>query len=243
MPDGVAEDGSPIPVPEPTDPRLGRIPQFDLRSRAFQAISDEQRRTLTPRSYTWSCAPRLNQGQEGTCVGHAIAHELCARPVVKTVDHLYARGVYADACMIDPWTENDGPDYSFGTSVLAGMQVIYRRGLIKEFRWCFSIDDVILVLGYRGPVVLGINWTSEMFNPRPVAGLDLPVISTGGGVQGGHAILANGVSLKNGVIRLHNSWGSSFGLNGECFIRIEDLDRLLQENGDAAVPSGRSLGG
>jgi hypothetical protein len=56
--------------------RFGRRIRFDPRSRAWPL------REILPdkpiRSYTWRCAACLDQGQEGSCVGHGVAHELIA---------------------------------------------------------------------------------------------------------------------------------------------------------------------
>ncbi len=217
-------------------PPLGRIPEFDPRSRAFPI------RTLVaakaPRSYTWSCAAELDQGTEGACVGFAWTHELIARPrVVPGLGVAFARQVYFDAQRIDPWEGGAYPGASphyQGTSVLAGAQVIHAAGHFAEYRWAFGLDDLILALGYSGPAVLGIDWHNQMFDPD-ADGLLHPT----DGVAGGHAILANGVSIRRRLVRLHNSWGPDWGINGEAYIGFDDLATLLAAGGEACIPVGR----
>lgn len=56
---------------------------------------------------------------------------------------------------------------------------------------------------------------------------------------GGHAILCNGVNVKSGLYRLHNSWGESWGVNGEAFISRADMATLLKRQGEACIPVKR----
>lgn len=215
------------------DLRLGRRVDFDERSRNFPVRALIS--SATPRSYTWSCPVVLHQGSEGTCVGHAWAHEIAARPVGWPVNSYQARLIYREATQIDPWTQNDGPDWHFGTSVLAGAKIASQLGHYGEYRWAFGLDDLILALGYKGPAVLGVNWYSGMDAPDA-----LGRIRVAGTLRGGHAILACGVSVSKRLIRLHNSWGNSWGVNGQAFISFEDMDRLLREQGEACIPVVRN---
>ena len=60
-----------------------------------------------------------------------------------------------------------------------------------------------------------------------------------GKALGGHAILCNGYNAKTGLFRLHNSWGKNWGINGECFIDMDHMAKLLFESGEAAIPLKR----
>lgn len=209
---------------------LGRIEEFDERSRNFP-IRTLIPSTLAPRSYTWSCAPRIDQGSEGSCVGHAWAHEIAARPRVRPADHGLALEIYRKAQLIDEFSTTPPQE---GTSVLAGVKIATQLGYYQEYRWAFSLNDLIMAIGYKGPAVLGIPWYEGMFLPDRNG-----LISITGQLAGGHAILANGVSVSKKLIRLHNSWGANWGLNGECFIRFEDLEFLLHQQGEACIPVKR----
>lgn len=233
--------------PQPVDLRLGRLLEFDRRSFEFP-ILDPVTASYPPRSYTWACPEVLSQGNVGACVGFSITHELAARPVkvgIPEATRDLAMRIYHAAQKIDPWP---GEAYE-GTSVLAGIKVAAQLGYYSEYRWAFGVDDLILALGYKGPAVLGVNWYSAMFTPDP-AGLIRPL----GSHVGGHAILANGIRtvFRAGnehsldtldrdltLIRLHNSWGSSWGQAGECFISAADLATLLGQAGEACIPVKR----
>ncbi|WP_407555249.1 hypothetical protein QOM21_35740 [Streptomyces sp. Pv4-95] len=221
------------------DRRLDRIPQFDERSRNFP-IREMVTERAPLRSAGWACPSWLDQGNEGACVGFAWSHELIATPVeVPGVNDSFARGVYREAQKVDEWP---GEDYD-GTSVLAGAKAVSARGYMDEYRWAFGVDDVLRTLGYFGPVVIGIKWYNSMFQPAPNGLLEVSP-----GDFGGHAILVRGVSLKarlNGsrgttpVVRLRNSWGRDWGVDGDCYLRVEDLEKLLKDDGEACVPVER----
>jgi hypothetical protein len=206
-----------------------RLPSFDARSRTFPVAVVLPPKE--PRSYTWGVPMRLDQGNEGACVGFAWAHELAARPKVHTrVTNYIAQTIYREAKKLDEWP---GEDYE-GTSVLAGAKRVQASEYLAEYRWCFTLSDLILTIGYVGPVVLGLNWYSDMMDTDSKGNIKI-----GGMIEGGHAILANGVNAKNRTITLTNSWSRSWGRDGQCLISWSDMWQLLSEQGEACVPTGR----
>ncbi len=221
------------------DARLDRIPQPDPRNAEFPITALLDNRPL--RSRSWPCAPKLDQGREGACVGFGWSHELAAQPhVVKDITDASAQAIYKRAQELDEWA---GEQYS-GTSVLAGAKAVQEKGLLTEYRWATSVDDVLRTLSVHGPVVLGVDWYDSAYTPRPSGLLDLS-----GRVVGGHCILARGIilsgrlrgekALGEPVVRLRNSWSGSWGRSGDCFLRASDLERLLRAGGDACVPVRR----
>jgi hypothetical protein len=212
--------------------KLDRLVDFDEASRNYPV-----RRLLGDskplRSYTWSCQNWLDQGWEGACVGFSMAHELSARPArVDGITEDDARAIYNLARQLDPW---EGEDYE-GTSVLAGMKALQdlHPNKILEYRWAFGLQDVLETIGHLGPVVLGINWYEGMFETD-----EKHFVHVEGEIAGGHAILAHGVNVRDRFVRLHNSWGKGWGMNGKCWISWDDLDRLLNEYGEACIPTWR----
>jgi hypothetical protein len=109
------------------------------------------------------------------------------------------------------------------------------RGLMGSYHWIFGdMDELIQTLGYFGPVVLGTNWYDGMMDID-----DDGFIHKTGLVAGGHAILIKGVSLPREAVRLHQSWGESWGDNGDCWLSFSDLEALLAEDGELCVPAHR----
>lgn len=215
------------------DIRLGRIPEFDERSRQFP-IRQLIKKTAKPVTRSWTCYKWLDQGDSPACTGFSVSHEAAASPVVvPKIDNAVALNLYSRAKELDEWP---GDDYD-GSSVLGAIKAGAEKGWYQEYRWSFSIDDLILAVGHSGPAVLGLNWYEGMFDPD-INGYLHPV----GECVGGHAILTNNVNMKGRFFTLHNSWGKSWGINGEARISFDDLDRLLHEQGEACVPVRRGLG-
>lgn len=221
------------------DPRLGRLPQYDLRNRRFlyrDAAADD----VPVFTKVWDLPQEnLDQGNEGTCVGHGFTQEGAALPVpVSGCDHTFALGWFDAAALRDPWP---GEDRNNGTSVLAGAQVGKEWGFFGEYRWCDHVYEVMHAIATEGPVVLGIDWLENMFEPDSRG-----LLNVTGPVAGGHCLLARGIILAadNGfgfdVIQLSNSWGEGWGVGGDAFIRTEDLAHLMDQGGEACVPMNRA---
>lgn len=205
-----------------------RIPHFDIRSRAF-GVSKQVPQVINeqpPVNRLWLCSEYLDQGSEGACVGFACGHELIAGPTVVLADNEKAREIYREARRHDQW---EGEDYE-GTNMLGGAKAMRHLGYISEFWWCFGLRDLIMTLGYIGPVVLGISWYEGMSNPSP-DGLVRPT----GQVTGEHGILCQGVNVDYQYFVLHNSWGQDWGHGGNCYVLFSDMELLLRQQGEAMV--------
>ncbi len=202
------------------------------------AVPDEPKR--------WKTGTVLDQGQEGSCVGHGWAAELIGSPRPHKVDaatgHRYAVDIYRRAQLIDEW---EGENYD-GTSVLAGAKVVRERGFIDQYRWAFNVEDVKDAVITQGPVVIGIPWYEDMYDTR-----ESGLVEVGGPIVGGHCLTivgyhpgmrinGEGWNERHKVFRWRNSWGPDYGLNGDGLIRYEDLRDLLQDNGEACVSVGRN---
>jgi hypothetical protein len=229
---------------------VDRLPEFDERSRRFAAVSPDDTRPFPSRG--WACNVYNDQGREGACVGFAWSHELAARPRIIPTNNTFALEIYRRAQQLDYWP---GEDYS-GTSVLAGVKAVQERlnsaGIpyIGSYRWAFGIADVLRVLSYAGPVVLGIDWYYDMYTPN-----EKNYITPTGELVGGHAILAkhqrivklnpdlpadmSNIDVDRSHVRLHNSWGTGYGLGGDAFITVRNLNKLLQDGGEACIPFNR----
>lgn len=226
---------------------LDWAPNHDPRSRAFPV-----RQTIsTPpklRNKLWRVGPILDQGSEGACVGFGWTAEALATPVPVNLARLaaeapddptaFAINRYYRARRIDEW---DGEDYD-GTSTNAGAKAMREVGLVNEYRWAFSMEDIVNAILVKGPVVLGVEWRQNMYEAPN------GVLNASGRVVGGHCLAAVGFSHKSeklggedGII-LQNSWGYDWGINGLAEIKVTDLWKLLEVYGEAAVATRRSYG-
>lgn len=220
-----------------SDPRLGRLPQFDERSRSFN-VRSLFAAAQVPRSYTWACTTNLDQGADGACVGFSWAHELAARPYARPASNTLGHAIYHSAQKLDEWEGGSYPGASpiyEGSSVLAGAKAAQSMGHISTYRWAFTVDDALTVISRHGPAVIGIWWWTGMFDTDSKG-----FIHPTGQREGGHAILVRGVNVKARTVLLHNSWGASWGGTkwgpGTALLSWEDFGFLLQDGGECCVP-------
>ena len=223
--------------------KLDWAANYDERSRNFP-IRGVVRSAVKRKNKLWKVGPILDQGQEGACVGFGWTAEALASPIrvdlsrIKTrapkEPNKFAQYVYAFAKTID---EFEGVDYD-GTSVLAGAKSMQTFRLLKEYRWAFSIDEVIDGIIAKGPVVLGIPWYEGMYEAPN------GILTVSGNLAGGHCILAVGYKVYPGgedAVILQNSWGTSWGINGLAEIKVSELAKLVAE-GEACLPIKRAFG-
>lgn len=213
-------------------PKLDRVPFFDERSRAFGVSRMLSGRTITRRKRIWTTVAPLDQGREGACVGFAIAGELAATPRRHQSTNDSARQLYQFAREQD---REMGNVWNEGASVLAGVKAAVKLGLVLRYFWAFSVDEIIDAVIARGPVVLGVNWYSAMYQTNPDG-----LVTVEGVLVGGHAILLNGFwpnhpAFGQDMLVWTNSWGADYGINGRGFVRVPDLARLLSGRGEAVV--------
>jgi len=221
-----------------TEYGLGRIPSFDERSRAFPMRSLLTQEPL--RTKTWRRPGALDQGQTPQCVGYSLWGALNTGPLTRRypieVRRRYSpTEIYNGAQSLDEWP---GTDYD-GSSVLGGVKWLRQQGIIKEYRWCFTLDDVLQTLAYQGPVVVGTTWLNEMFNgpdPDPGRTVDLRyALPCLGGNAGGHAYELHGINVEHELVIGTNSWSKGWGDEGRMYIKWSDLQRLLDDYGEALV--------
>lgn len=213
---------------------FGRVPVFDERSRQYAARDSVFKASQPLRSKIWIRPRAWDQGAHPHCVGYACVGLLNTKPVSNQVPEVkrwwpnngLPKYVYRQAQKVDWWP---GENYD-GTSVLAGMKVLKRKQLIQEYRWAFGLEDTLKTLSQSGPVVIGVNWYTSMFNTDPDG-----FLSIDGRVEGGHAVELHGVCVKGGYVIGTNSWGRDWGDRGQFRLRFRDLERLLLEEGEAVT--------
>jgi hypothetical protein len=222
---------------------FGRIPQYDPRNENFPFRAALTAPFVEPTDWpVWAVFNKaLNQGQTGTCVGHATKHWMLVAPTIQTKANKYptAFDLYLEACKNDPWSENDNGDLQFGTSVLSMFQVLKDKGYVNSYVHTRSIDDVRLWLKTKGPIVMGTDWLSSMMQTTNEGILKVDRNSP---VVGGHAWILRYWSKKYDAPVMMNSWGNGFGKllpdgsrNGHGVIDPDDLLWLINRNGDCVA--------
>lgn len=208
-------------------PGFGRRKSLDPRDRLFSIAA-----VLPPPSIRlwrnwWDNGWWGDQGNTNHCVGYAWEHWVDDGPTVHAVRPLYNPvGIYQSAQQVDEWP---GENYE-GTSVRGGAKVLKDLGRISEYRWAFSLDEIVRAILQVGPVVMGTNWYDSMMTPGRWGRVQIA-----GPVVGGHAYVLNGVNTITRRFRIKNSWGRGWGAHGRAFIGYDDMARLLAEDGEACL--------
>lgn len=203
--------------------------------------------------------PRYDQGVEGACVGFAWSWAMS----FLNRRFYAARKLYLEAQLIDPWSDTPPEE---GTSTVAGAQVLmqqghwrFARGItfaaaafegISGFSQARTVDEMRVAISLGVPIVLGINWYEDFDRPRwmdPGKGgnrwwighpgfLNAATMNLGP-IRGGHAICCFGARDDIEAFSLVNSWGVNYPVVQIPYVVMQ---RLLDEGGDAIIPSDRT---
>lgn len=215
----------------PTAPGMGRsIVQHDRRSRGFRA-TDLLPASPTVRDRTWRRGAPYDQGQTPECVAYTGKGLMNTTPTSGEAPY-DVRSKYSTEDFYEGARRNDewaGEDYD-GTSALGLCRYLTQIGIIREYRWCFGLTDVLLTLSNIGPVGIGIWWRGDMFNPDSRG-----LIHATGANEGGHETQLLGVDMKAQEVIGCNSWGPDWGVKGRFRLSWTDLESLLGDDGDAVV--------
>lgn len=212
--------------------RLGRKPHWRTPRAARLYNVQEMPRELWTKSHRWwwQDGAWLDQGDEGTCVGHAFAHRR-ADATIRTegITHEYARKLYFDA--------TGDSTYQQGAYAIDACEVLRQRGEIESYHWVTDPDELVNTLLQRGPVCVGTNWYEDMFYPE--GRNNNMYLSVSGQYTGGHEYVVNGIETEPAdgkpFYRIKNSWGTWWGKHGTARILKQDLEDLLFEQGGDAV--------
>lgn len=213
------------------DVRLGRIPSPTLGG--THPLDFLMAYTAPPPTVThrfWTPGPVLDQGQTPECVGCGLEGLMNASPVRQKPPHCLSwDGIYKAAQLKDGM-----PLPHDGTTVRAGVEVLYKAGNIASYHFGLSFDDIWTWLLTMGPVVIGVNWYESMMVTDNYGFLNI-----GGDVAGGHCVFLDGGSIAKikgkRCTRGRNSWGTDWGLCGSFWLTEDALSRLLAEQGEAVA--------
>jgi len=179
---------------------------------------------------------RINQGGEGTCVGHAATNVLLAGPSLhrtyaefqtEELAHQFARNLYLEA--------SGDATYQQGMYPRDACAELLSDDLITSYWKVLQVEDVITALLTFGPVMIAVPWYVSMFygdlTLRNAYGNYWVRVNLESQHVGYHCIALTGIDLDpdDGAppfVRIQNSWGSEWGANGTARLTIESFRRL-----------------
>jgi len=169
-----------------------------------------------------------DQGQTNHCCGYGTAGwEACTPVTDPGVTNNSANNIYYALKALDGEPGNED-----GSTVRTVGRYLVKMKRAGVYFFAASIAEAAQYVSHYGPVILGIDWTDGMFNCDRWG-----QIRPTGNVEGGHCILwyGNWTNKRTGktFARLRNSWGTTWGLGGDCLIDLNDLQKLFDDGGEA----------
>lgn len=181
-----------------------------------------------PTGKSWNIVPRLNQGDTPHCVGFGWADWGNSDPVNDSFTNDDGNAIYYECKVID-----GEPNAEDGSDVRSGAKAMLNRKRLSAYAFAKSLDVAEQWVLTKGPIVIGSDWTEDMFTPDKDG-----YIKPTGDVAGGHCYLWSGV-LENGDYEFTNSWGNGTdwpgSLNGQFKMTKADFASLYSSNGEACA--------
>jgi hypothetical protein len=210
----------------------------------MRAVAAKIARSRPPRSMTYRHI-QFDQGNQGACTVFDALTEAAAVPKPFFGEPRFR---LANVLALNKWAKTDGYDWVRrndrwvgenyeGSSLDAACKLGRALGWWDGWRWALGtperkVNDVIMTLGYYGPVMMASTWKSKMWTPDAAGNLRY-----GGTDDGGHAYLLTRFSIPRQAVWTPNSWGG----DGQGWIILSDLAKMFAEQAEAAVPVGRKV--
>jgi hypothetical protein len=180
---------------------------------------------------TWEDKIQLDQGQTGHCVGFGWAAWGDCAPVEDQYHNPDGDRIYYECKVLDgqPGQEN-------GSAVRSGAKAMQNRGRLGAYVFASTTDEVKQWVANHGSVVIGSDWTQDMFNPDPNG-----FVHPTGRVAGGHCYLLLGYDPAQDAFQFDNSWGVAWGKGGRFFMTAADFDALVMKDPNGEACAGLEL--
>lgn len=217
---------------------LGRLVEHDERSRRF---AFDARKVALASIHHERRIPVLNQGDLGSCTGHAMTGLLGTVPFFATLpdgtlsasdaagDEKVAVDLYSAATSLDSYP-GTYPPTDTGSSGIGVAKAAKAKGWISGYQHTFDLNSALAALAVT-PVIIGVSWYEGFDSPKADGELALA-----GSVRGGHEIVLDQLDVEHKRVWLTNSWGTSFGVHGRAFFSWDTFSTLLSQQGDCTVP-------
>lgn len=162
----------------------------------------------------------LNQGGTPHCVGFGWTQWANANPTNDGFDDTVGHAVYYECKVIDGDPGDEG-----GSWVRSGAKAMQRRNRLDAYAFAQDVKEIKGWIHAHGPVVLGTDWTNDMFSPD-ADGFVYPT----GDTAGGHCYLLAGDRPDEDAALLLNSWGSGWGQGGWFKMKWDSVRKLVEDS-------------
>lgn len=192
-----------------------------------------------------------DQGNEGTCVGFAVASGM--KEYQEAIDYNAAiemspRFLYSLCKKYDDYPDEEG------TTIRMAMKVLKEYGTCRERFWPYrphqkdkprqgarkdaarfkeksyarilNLPELKMSLSSKGPCVCGVEVFEGMMTTK--TGM-VPMPGKNEAALGGHAVCLVGYNDKKGLVKFKNSWGLKWGERGYAYLPYEYIDRFMMD--------------
>jgi hypothetical protein len=194
---------------------------LDIRDYRLASFMPQQFGDLSGSMYWPFMAEPLDQKDTGHCCGFGGADFGINNPIADNYTNQTGHDFYYKCKIVD-----GEPNQENGSTVRSIAKVLQQEGRISNYAFASSVDEVTYWLLNKGPVIVGTEWSEDMFSA------DFNnIIHPTGNVVGGHCYLLN-EKTSTDLYGIQNSWGDRWGIKGRAYISIDDFSRLFRSGGE-----------
>lgn len=167
----------------------------------------------------------LDQGETPHCVGFAGAQWGNTLPINDKFGNQDGHNFYYSCKVID-----GEPNQENGSDSRSLAKTLKSAGRLNTYAFAANVDEIIQWLMTKGPVLVGTDWYTGMFNPNSRG-----FVEPTGNIEGGHMYLAIGYNPLTEVIEYLNSWSNAWGINGRFYMHKRDAVKVFANQGEGLV--------
>ena len=227
----------------PANRRYGRIPdRHDSRDLTMSEAPVFRLRAsqLPPKvDLTEWCGPIKDQGEEGSCTGHAYSsiREFLARKFQNQSPILSPQFLYAEELLLEgTYPEDSGAQSRTGCLILnrygccEEASYPYQAGNIQKpslaqeenakkwiggaYHRITNLADILSCLASGYPCSVGFTVYQSFESQQTANSGVMPMPHKGEMILGGHEVFAVGYDQSTETVLIQNSWGASWGIGG-----------------------------
>ncbi len=137
---------------------------------------------------------------------------------------------YSESTKRDQFKTWTYPPTDQGSSAIGLMKWWREIGVTTGYDWTFTFTGFLAALQNQ-PVLIGSSWYEGLNHPD-----EKGIARVSGNNIGGHEYLANAILWNARLIGCEQSWGENWGKKGTFYIPWDDMEHLIMDDGDVAVP-------